>query len=78
MLCKVYKVKKIKEIISSYISSQSKQKSSWVPEEIFMLSVMETYSWTYDQYINTPVWIIDLIAAKNTADVKLNKLKNEK
>jgi hypothetical protein len=43
-----------------------------------MLSVMETYSWTYDQYINTPVWIIDLIAAKNTADVKLNKLKNEK
>ena len=40
-----------------------------------MLGILETYGWTYDQYMGTPAWIIDLIHEKNEIDYRKSKLK---
>jgi len=34
---------------------------------------MEEYHWSYDEYMNTPQWIIDTILEKRQIDYKLNK-----
>jgi hypothetical protein len=34
---------------------------------------MQEYNWTYDDYMNTPKRIIDLIIAKSNIDSKLKK-----
>jgi len=37
---------------------------------------MREFGWTWEEYENTPVEVIDLILWKNEIDQKLSKLKN--
>jgi len=37
---------------------------------------MEKYKWSYEDYMNTPQYIINLIIEKNEVDYKLSKLNN--
>lgn len=39
---------------------------------------MEMYGWTYEQYMDTPHWVIDLIAEKGNIDAKVQNLHNKK
>ena len=39
---------------------------------------MEQMWWSYEDYLNTPQRIIDLIIKKSEADYKISKLKNGK
>lgn len=32
--------------------------------EFVMLEIMTKYGWTYDEYMNTPLWIIRYVIAK--------------
>jgi hypothetical protein len=43
-----------------------------------MLDIMKEYNWSYDDYMNTPQRIINLIIEKNNIDYKVLKLKNGK
>jgi len=43
-----------------------------------MLGILETYGWTYEQYENTPHWVIQLIHEKNAIDAEYNKLNSKK
>jgi|GEM_PF-6524891 len=38
-----------------------------------MLSIMEAYHWSYDEYMNTPQSVIELIIAKSNIDAKKQK-----
>jgi hypothetical protein len=46
-----------------------------LPTEIVMLTIMEQYHWSYEDYMNTPVYILDLIIEKNNTDAKLLQSK---
>ena len=37
---------------------------------------MKEFSWTYDEFMDTPEWIIELILLKSEADYKINKSNN--
>ena len=43
------------------------------PQEIIMLSIMEQYHRSYEQYISTPQYIIDIIKEKNNTDFRLSE-----
>jgi hypothetical protein len=46
-----------------------------LPEEIVLLSIMEQYWRSYDDILNTPSYLIDVIIEKNQTDFKLSKMK---
>lgn len=39
-----------------------------------MLAVMHEYGWTYDDYMNTPAWVLSLIMEKMRIDRKKEEL----
>jgi len=43
-----------------------------------MIHIMETFSWTYDEYLETPLWVIDLIIEKMKLDHKEEVKRNKK
>jgi hypothetical protein len=46
--------------LSDY-SSQLSRENPKISEDMIMIEIMEKFHWTYDQYQNTPVEIIELI-----------------
>ena len=46
--------------------------------DIVMIQIMEQMHWSYEDYMNTPERIIDLILRKSEIDYKVSKLKNGK
>ena len=44
---------------------------SVVPEPIVIAGILKDYGWTYDEYLDTPEWIIEAIMAKRAVENKL-------
>lgn len=42
-------------------------------EEFIVLSLMEEYGWTYEEYLAQPSWIIQYAIAKNQVEYQVNK-----
>ena len=49
-----------------------------IHSDILMIQIMEQMHWSYEDYMNTPERIIDLIIRKSEVDYKVNQLKNGK
>lgn len=47
-----------------------------VPAEINMINLMKEFHWTYEDYMNTPAEIIDIIVEKENIDYQYNKMQN--
>ena len=54
-------------------SSQLSRENPKISEDMIMIEIMEKFHWTYDEYQNTPVEIIELIIWKNNLDSKARK-----
>jgi plasmid maintenance system antidote protein VapI len=52
------------------------KKKPMIPDEIIMIEIMEQMGWTYDEYIDTPIFIINLIISKKNADLQIRKNKD--
>jgi hypothetical protein len=46
-----------------------------VAQEIIILGIMEQFGWTYDEFLQTPSYLIDIIIEKNIIDFKISKQK---
>lgn len=61
--------KKNERIIAEY-ATQAGKKIRELSGPIVMLDIMERFKWTYQEYIDCPPWIIDLIYQKDAIDAK--------
>lgn len=54
-------------------SSQLSRENPRIWQEMIMIEIMERFHWTYEEYLNTPSEIIDLIIWKSNLDNKRAK-----
>lgn len=45
---------------------------------MLMVTICEAYCWTYDEYVNQPLWFITLIKEKMVRDNKERELANKR
>lgn len=45
---------------------------------MFPVIVCEQFGWTYEEYLNAPQWMLDLIAEKMNVDAQIAKRAAEK
>lgn len=44
-----------------------------MPQKIIIASILKDYGWTYDDYLDSPEWLIEAIMAKRMVENKLEK-----
>jgi len=47
-------------------------------EEIMIAEICKQYGWTYEEYQNTPLWFIDTIKIRNSAEAYFNEKEMRK
>lgn len=53
-----------------YTRELVKKGAKFLPKEIVMIQLLEKMNWSYEDYLNTPQRLIDLIIEKNNLDNK--------
>lgn len=64
------------EAINLYTREIVKKWKRKTHEEIIMIQLMEKFHWSYEDYMNTPTYVIDLILAKQDIDYKFKEHTN--
>lgn len=60
--------------MNQYATQLVKKWAKKLPIEIAMLDIMEQYNRSYEDYMNTPSYLIEIIIEKNNLDYKHSKL----
>lgn len=48
-----------------------------LPEEMMIIEICEEFGWDYYQFLNQPVWFIDLIIEKSKAEARESKRREK-
>lgn len=48
-----------------------------LPDDIVMLTIMEQYSMSYQEYLDMPAYIVELMIEKNNIDYKNSELSKK-
>lgn len=46
--------------------------------DMLMIAICQEFGWTYNEYMNTPTWVLDLIKEKMVRDAKEAEMRARK